>query len=47
MVAPVAAALVLSDAETVEQMQLQIPVAAVVELLPDVPEMEQAVVPEL
>jgi hypothetical protein len=43
MVAMVAAAQVLSDVETVEQMQLQIPVAAVVVHRPDVPVMVEVV----
>jgi hypothetical protein len=38
-----AAAQVLSDVETVEQMQLQIPVAAVVVHRPDVPVMVEVV----
>jgi hypothetical protein len=38
-----AAAQVLSDVETVEQMQLQIPVAAVVVPRPDVPVMVEVV----
>ena len=47
MAAMVAEVLVLSVVEIAQQMLLQTLVVAAAEHLPDVPEMEQAVVPEL
>ena len=47
MAAMAAEVLVRPVAEIAQQMLLQIQVAAAAELLPDVPVMEQAVVPEL